>query len=253
MNMTPHFVRMRGVSLSDGLPKVCVSVMGRDALAMADAARRAVLAGAEILEIRIDSFRPLPCAQEAADLCRAVREAAGDLPVIFTQRTVRDGGAGSGDAQAYEALLCAVAKTGLCDAIDVELSVGEAAFARIADAVHAAGALVVGSSHEFGSIGDPAKVGQWLSRQAALGADVCKAAVMPQSRTQAFELAREMAAAKETLGRPYIAIIMGEAGVFSRVCAKALGSCLTFGAVGAASAPGQIEAGTLREMLRTLA
>ena len=41
-------------------------------------------------------------------------------------------------------------------------------------------------------------------------------------------------------------------GVISRVCGEVFGSALTFGAVGKASAPGQMGAGELKEMLTTL-
>ena len=65
-------------------------------------------------------------------------------------RTSRDGGAGDGDTERYETLLVTLARERLCDALDVELSVGEAAFARIAQEAHAAGVPVVGSYHDFG-------------------------------------------------------------------------------------------------------
>lgn len=238
--------------MGEGLPKVCVSVMGRDAREITESAARALEAGAQVLELRADSLCAMPSISQAQAACEAVRSVCGETPLIFTLRTARDGGAGGEDAAAYETLLCGVARTGLCDAIDVELSVGEAAFARIAQAVHAAGASVVGSSHEFGEIGDVTKAAQWLIRQEALGADIGKAAVMPQSREQAFALMHEMVSAGERLGVPYIAIVMGQMGVVSRVCANAMGSCMTFGAAGRASAPGQIQARKLRNMLNEL-
>lgn len=242
----------RGVALGEGLPKVCVSVMGGTQAELAKNAARAQMAGAQILELRIDHYDAMPDVKAAIAACRAVREAAEDLPLLFTMRTVRDGGLGSGNEAAYEALLCGVAAAGVCDALDIELSVGEAAFARIAAAAHAADCGVVGSSHEFGAIGDVSKVAHWLQQQAALGADVCKAAVMPQSREEAFALMLEMVRAGVALPVPYAGIVMGGHGVLSRVGAQAMGSCLTFGAVGEASAPGQIGAQKLAQMLREL-
>lgn len=245
-------VTWRGVRLGKGLPKVCVSVMGKSIEALRASAERAMAAGAQILELRADSLCASPEISQAVDACGTVRSVCGDVPLLFTLRTVRDGGAGSDDAAAYEALLRGVAKAGVCDAIDVELSVGEEAFVRIAETVHAAGLSVVGSSHEFGEIGDVSKAAWWLLRQEALGADICKAAVMPGSCEQAFALMLEMVRAGEKLSVPYAAIVMGQMGVVSRVCAQAMGSCLTFGAAGQASAPGQIEAGALRDMLRII-
>lgn len=249
--MSNRVVCVGKVRLGEGMPKICVPVMGKTPEELRAAAKRAAQAQADLIELRLDSLSPMLAAEEAAAICRAVREEAG-LPLLFTLRTARDGGAGSADAAAYEALLMALAREGACDAVDVELSVGEAAFARIARAVHAAGLPVVGSSHEFGHIADAGLAGEWLARQAELGADVLKAAVMAHDRAEALALCLCMARAGEAQGLPYIAIAMGPCGVISRAACEAVGSCLTFATAGEASAPGQMEARALRRTLRLI-
>ena len=109
--------------------------------------------------------------------------------------------------------------------------------------------LLVGSSHEFGEIGDMQRAAQWLKRQEALGADVCKAAVMTRTNAEAFALAQVYASVYEQLTIPMIAIAMGPAGIVTRIGAACTGSCLTFGTAGEASAPGQIDAVRLRAAL----
>lgn len=246
--MEKKTVAVGNIRLGEGMPKICVPVMGKTLEEIAAAAARAAQAGADLIELRADSLSPMPGVQEAIAACRAARDAAG-LPLLFTLRTARDGGAGSADAAAYEALLARVAESGACDAVDVELSVGEEAFGRMVRAAHAAGVPVVGSSHEFGQIAHAGLAGEWLARQAQGGADVLKAAVMAHDRIEALELCLSMARAGEAAGRPYIAIAMGPCGVISRAACEAVGSCLTFGTAGEASAPGQMEAGTLRQVL----
>lgn len=245
-------VRWGSVTLGEGMPKVCVPVMGGSLDALRQAARRAAHARADVIELRIDSLSPMPDADTALSACRAVREAAGDIPLLFTLRTARDGGPGSADAAAYEKLLCTLVKARAFEAVDCELSVGEEAFARIVRAAHAAGVSVVGSSHEFGEIGDMARAADWLARQQELGADVCKAAVMTRDRVQALEAALTMTRMGETLRVPMIAIAMGPAGVLTRVCCECMGSCLTFGTAGEASAPGQTDAAALRAAMDTI-
>lgn len=249
---TKKTVRLGQVTLGSGMPKICVPVMGADAAQMREAAVRAAEARADVIEVRIDSLKEAPDVREAAEVCRAVREAAGGIPLLLTMRTKRDGGPGSDDAAHYEALLCGAAAAGVCEAIDCELSVGEERFARIVRAAHAAGVKVVGSSHEFGEMDDMSRAAAWLERQAALGADVCKAAVMARTGTQALEAALAMARAGERMSAPIIAIAMGPAGVLTRVGGACLGSCLTFGTAGEASAPGQMDARTLRTVLEAL-
>ena len=250
MTMEKKSVRVGGCTLGEGMAKICVPVMGDTARAMAAHAARAREAGADLIELRIDSLSAEPSSEEAVAACHAVR--AAGLPVLFTMRTARDGGPGTAALPAYEALLAAVIEAGCCDAVDIELSVGEAAFARLAALAHAHGVPVVGSSHEFGELGDPVRAHDWLTAQHALGADVCKAAVMARSRSEAFAGAWQMARAGEEIAAPVIAIVMGPYGLFTRAACENVGSCLTFAAAGAASAPGQMDAGTLRGVLEAL-
>lgn len=237
------------MTLGEGMPAICVPVMGRTIPEIAQAAARAKAAQADVIELRIDSLTDRPGLQEAMDACRAVRGSAEEIPLLFTLRTRRDGGAGTADVQAYEALLGAVMESRVCDAVDCELSAGEAVFARLAEQAKRAGVLLVGSSHEFGEIGDMQRAAQWLKRQEALGADVCKAAVMTRTNAEAFALAQVYAGVYEQLTIPMIAIAMGPAGIMTRVGAACMGSCLTFGTAGEASAPGQIDAKKLRTAL----
>ena len=241
--------RLGRVTLGEGMPAICVPVMGRTIPEIAQAAARAKAAQADVIELRIDSLTDRPGIREAIGACRAVRESAEGSPLLFTLRTKRDGGAGTADAEAYETLLGAVMESGACDAVDCELSVGESAFSRIAEKAKKTGVLLVGSSHEFGEIGDMRRAAQWLKRQEALGADVCKAAVMTRTNAEAFALAQVYASVYEQLTIPMIAIAMGPAGIVTRIGAACTGSCLTFGTAGEASAPGQIDAVRLRAAL----
>lgn len=252
MEKTEKTARMGAMILGKGAPKICVPVMGRNGEQIAAAAARAYAAGADLIELRADSLSAMPKETEAEASMRAARENAPGLPLLFTLRTTRDGGAGSDELAAYVGLLRFAAHSGLCEAIDCELSAGDAAFRAIADSAHEAGVCVVGSSHEFGEIGDMARVRTWLMKQEALGADICKAAVMVRSQTEALEAALCMARAGEALSRPMIAIAMGAQGVLTRICGECIGSCLTFATAGEASAPGQIDALQLRGIIESI-
>ena len=249
--MRKKAVELPGVTLGEGMPKVCVPVMGADARALraaADAAR----AQADLIELRLDSVSPEMDAARLRAACRTVREAARGTAILATMRTARDGGAGDADAARYEALLTTLAKAHVCDALDAELSVGEDAFARIVKAAHAAGVPVVGSFHDFEKTPSIGAMENKLRRMAALGADVCKIAVMPKTEEDVRALQTACARANDALTQPIIAISMGALGVSTRTQAEVFGSCLSFGTVGAASAPGQMEARALRQALEAL-
>lgn len=244
--------RMGGMVLGEGMPKICVPVMGRTIEEIEQAAARARDAQADIIELRIDSLSAMPDAKTAREACMAVRRHAPGIAMLFTLRTGRDGGAGDTNAQAYEALLLEMMDSGLCDAIDCELSIGREAFSRIAARAKEKGVALVGSSHEFGEIGDMQRAAKWLLEQQELGADICKAAVMTRTNTQALEAALMFARTKEALEIPMIGIAMGPDGVITRIGGACMGSCLTFGTAGEASAPGQIDAKSLRLALEII-
>lgn len=250
--MDKRLIKMGGVTLGAGRPAVCVPVMGESLEAIERAAGDAKAAGAEIIELRADSLSPMPDVRLAGAMCAAVRRAAPDTALLFTLRTARDGGPGDADPEAYEALLCALAGSAPCDAVDVEMSVGEAAFSRIVSSAHAAGLAVVGSSHDFTATPAEDAIVSTLLDMRRLGADVSKIAVMPQNRLDVLTLMRAAVRADEQLDTPLIAIAMGRLGVTTRLCGEAIGSCLTFGTAGRASAPGQIDARTLRDTLETI-
>ena len=52
--------------------------------------------------------------------------------------------------------------------------------------------------------------------------------------------------------RPFITMSMGNLGKISRAACMFTGSCITFGMAGQGSAPGQIPAGELKEILGIL-
>ena len=252
--MEKKTVRWRQLTLGAGRPAVCLPVMGRDERALGAFAHAAALAGAEVIELRADSLLAMPTAAQAASMIRAVRAAAPDVPLLFTLRTARDGGAGLPDADAYEALLCGLMalEDALPDALDCELSVGEAAFSRIAACAHDAGVSLVGSSHDFAKTPERTEIVRRLTLMERLGADVCKIAVMPKTRADVLTLMQAALEADESLCAPLIAISMRPLGAITRVGGELFGSCLTFGAVGQTSAPGQMDARALRGALTLL-
>ena len=68
-----------------------------------------------------------------------------------------------------------------------------------------------------------------------------------------FEDSSNMALLKEFYAdRPFITMSMKKMGLISRLAGETFGSCLTFGTSGAASAPGQIDAGELSTILDLL-
>ena len=141
-------------------------------------------------------------------------------------------------------------KTGLVDLVDVEAFTGDEVVKDIIEGAHAYGVKVVASNHDFDKTPDKDDIVGRLVKMQELGADIPKIAVMPQCKKDVLtllEATREMA--EEHADRPIITMSMAGTGLISRLCGEVFGSALTFGAVGKASAPGQMNASDLREIL----
>ena len=86
-----------------------------------------------------------------------------------------------------------------------------------------------------------------------LGADIPKIAVMPKCKLDVLELLEATTImAEQYADRPIITMSMAGQGMISRLCGEVFGSCLTFGAVDKASAPGQINVGELAKVLNII-
>jgi 3-dehydroquinate dehydratase-1 len=241
-------VDVRGVRIGAGRPVVVVPLTSAtpDAL-LADVAA-VVAAGPDVVEWRVDHLAgATPEAVAAAG--RALVAALAGLPLLVTVRTATEGGRADVDDATYEALLLAALGAGAADLLDVEVGRDPGTVARLVARAHAADVPVVGSSHDFaGTPGRDALVERLLA-MADAGADVLKIAVMPHSPEDVLTLLSATCATARRTDRPLITMAMGELGVASRVAGGAFGSAATFGTVGAASAPGQVELGALRAAL----
>ena len=135
--------------------------------------------------------------------------------------------------------------------LDVELSCGEERARRLIALAHGRGLGVVVSRHDFQKTPPQGEMVETLLRMKALGADLPKLAVMPQSPADVLAVLEATYEASAQIG-PVITMAMGDLGKLSRVSGGLTGSCLTFGAGSSASAPGQLNAEDLRAILQDL-
>merc|ERR1712066_713180 len=165
-----------------------------------------------------------------------VRKAVPSLPIVFTLRSKKEGGAFEGSDAEYVAGVSVGIAAG-CEFIDIEASRGEAAKSALLAAKGAS--KVICSHHEFYRTPSEDELKQMFRDVAASPAvDVAKLVVMAQSFEDSFTIQR---LAKETLpaGKPFIAMCLGEVGSFSRVLNRML-TPVTHPAMPAKAAPGQL-------------
>ena len=246
-------VKIRNLEIGAGAPKVIVPIVGKtreEILAKAAELKGTAL---DMVEWRADFCECAPESAKLLEIAEALRAALGETPLLFTFRTSREGGEKTLALADYTELNRQIAQSGLVDAVDVEIFAGEEVAVQNIAAIHAAGAVVIGSNHDFAATPPKEEILCRLRKMQELGADIAKIAVMPHSPADVITLldaTQEMA--EKYAVRPIVAMSMGPLGVISRLGGEVFGSAMTFGAVGQVSAPGQIPAEQLQTVLKVL-
>jgi 3-dehydroquinate dehydratase I len=247
-------ISVRGVVIGDGTPKICVPIMGNDSSAILHSLSAALAVQPDILEWRVDYLADCSPANAAAVLAD-IRAAAGETPLLATFRTRHEGGKQAITGREYAALLATLVNSGMIDLLDMELAMltKTAQVKGVRELAKQKGIPVIYSSHNFQQTAPKESLVKILKAMVRLDCDIAKLAVMPQTSGDVLTL---LAATDEMKrlnpDQPIITMSMGQLGMISRLSGGAFGSAITFGSAESASAPGQIPALQLREMLNVL-
>lgn len=250
---TNSWVEVRGVRIGEGIPKICVPIVGTTRDEILAAAKSFESVKKDVVEWRTDWFEGVFDFAQVEAVLKELRRVLGNTPILFTFRTANEGGEKAIEPAAYAELNKRAAATGLIDLVDVEAFTGDEVVRDIIESAHESGVVVVASNHDFEKTPEKDEIVRRLRKMQELGADIPKIAVMPQSRKDVLTLlsaTEEMVS--EYADRPIITMSMSATGLISRLCGECFGSALTFGAVGKASAPGQMNASDLSEILNLI-
>lgn len=246
-------VQVRNLVIGSGIPKICVPVMGATTEALMEETKRAAEKTPDLIEWRADYFEDLGEPEALKTAMDAVRKTVGEIPVIFTVRTVREGGRAEMDAETYLYCLSSAIKMGGFDLLDIEISHGDDVVCMLAAMAHERRIKVIASSHDFAQTPPKEEMVTRLCEMQELGADIAKLAVTPQNERDVLDLLDATLRMKERHQEtPVITMAMGELGKLSRMCGLVFGSAVTFGCVEKSSAPGQIEIEKLRQLQQAL-
>ena len=246
-------VVVRNVAIGEGIPKICVPIVGKTREEILDAAKKILPIGADVVEWRVDWFDDVFATEKVLETAKELQEVLKDIPVLLTFRTSKEGGEKEISVNDYAALNIAAAQSGYVDLIDVEAFTGDEVVKTIINAAHEAGVKVIASNHDFFKTPEKEEIIRRLCMMQELGADIPKIAVMPQNKRDVLTL---LSATEEMVtdyaDRPIITMSMAGTGVISRLCGEVFGSSMTFGAAKKASAPGQMGVEDLSTVLGLL-
>lgn len=250
-------LKIRNVELGAGVPKTIVPIVAKTKADILSKAEEITGLPADLVEWRADFYEDLFNTPKLLETLKALRGVLKDIPILFTIRTKPEGGEVAPSFGDYSAANLAVSKSGDADLVDVEMFWGNTDWngkasdvsVKLTDDIHKAGCLVVGSRHNFSATPSKSEIVTTLKNQKFSGADIPKAAVMPKSKEDVLTVISASVEFGNDADRPFLTISMGPLGMMSRVACELSGSCMTFGAAGQVSAPGQIQVGELKDML----
>jgi 3-dehydroquinate dehydratase-1 len=243
---------VRGVKIGEGMPKICVPILGQTREEILKMAQEACMVPADLVEWRADWYESIFELEQVKALAEELRNVLGKMPILFTFRTSNEGGKKRVAYAQYRELLSQVAATAFVDMIDVEVFVDQKSSELIAD-LKEQGVIVIGSNHDFEKTPEKDEIIRRLCYMQEIGVDISKIAVMPQNKRDVLTL---LSATEEMTAQyaecPIVTMSMGALGVVSRVVGETFGSAITFGAMRTASAPGQLNVEELKKILEVL-
>ncbi len=238
---------VRGCAFGGETPAICTPLVGKTRDAVLAEAATVAAKRPDVIEWRVDFFEAIGDTGAVLDAGRALRAAVGEAPIIFTRRSVKEGGTPIPlDDAGVVALYDAVGASGLVDFLDFEMGNDPEHVRRVVETAHAQDTRVILSYHNFGyTPGHDFLVQRFLEAE-RLGADVAKVAVMPRDRADVLTLLAATATAHAKAGIPLISMSMGPLGAVTRMVGGLFGSSLSFAVGAGSSAPGQIPIADLR-------
>jgi len=220
--------------------------------ALAQAQVIANTADADLAEFRIDLLSFASDTKQVIALGHELKKILGNKPMITTIRTKNEGGqleiSDADYGKSYQAYL----KNPFMDWLDVEMFRDQKVVSEIVQKAHQKKVLVVMSNHDFQKTPSQDEIEKRLLKQDQMGADILKIAVMPKSKQDVFTLMNATLKVSQQTTKPLLTMSMGQLGTISRVATANMGGSYSFGMIGEASAPGQIDVTKLKQILKTV-
>ncbi|MBJ8417861.1 type I 3-dehydroquinate dehydratase [Acinetobacter courvalinii] len=220
--------------------------------AIAQAKVIAANADADLAEFRIDLLNFASDRKQVIALGHELKQILGTKPLIATIRTHNEGGQLTISDADYGKTYQAYLQQPFMDMLDVEMFRDQQIVKDTVRMAHAKKVLIVMSNHDFQKTPPESEIIKRLLQQDELGADILKIAVMPQNKQDVFTLMNATLKVSQQSKKPLLTMSMGKLGAISRIATANMGGSFSFGMIGEASAPGQIDVTQLKQFLKTV-
>ena len=235
---------------------ICVPIVGPMIEDILSQVQEAVQAKVDLIELRPDMWMKGSHLHEEeyiptiVNLVEEVHSRYEKMSILFTWRTLAEGGETLLNNENYCNLLQAIVNQNVVDAVDVELFAYTDRIGQIIKEAHHQNIQTVMSYHNFQSTPKLEILHGYAERMISAGASAIKFALMP---TTSDDVLSVLQFTKELTERypqlPRITMSMGKLGQMTRTRGHVFGNCLPFGKLGQASAPGQVEVAVLKQLV----
>lgn len=234
-------------------PLVCAPLVGTNQEVIAEQLNQVLKKNPDILEWRADFFKQIADTKAVITVAKQIKAVAGATPIIFTIRSVREGGQSISlsDRQAIE-LNAEICRQTEIEYVDCELSNVTEDIKYLREVATGYGTKIIGSFHNFQLTPSREELNSKFNAAVQHQLDVAKVAVMPQNLEDVLTLLSVTNEAKQRLSIPLITMSMGKYGALSRLIGGIFGSSLTFAVGAKSSAPGQVPIEDVKTVLDIL-
>ena len=142
-------VQVRDLVIGEGRPKICIPVMGSTTETLKEAAGHAMKKHPDLIEWRADYFADIENEEVRRQAFDELREILGEVPLLFTIRTRREGGEADLSADQYLKVVSDAIRDEKADLVDVEISHGDDIAFMLISLAHEFGIKTIASSHDF--------------------------------------------------------------------------------------------------------
>ena len=246
-------VKVRNAVIGGPDPLVCIPVVAADTKALLEQVEILKPLSPDIVEWRVDGYKTIEDTATCLAALDAMREAIGDIPLIFTCRIEAEGDMQPLSQETRLSVIDAAIKSGKVDIVDIELRNEETFIDAVRTAARANGVKLILSYHDFKKTPGEDIIFNKLQQAQTMGADIAKVAAMPENVADVLTLLQATLKARtEALSVPIVTMSMAREGVITRMAGGLFGSDITFAIGQASSAPGQIPIGDLRQAMSLL-
>lgn len=245
-----NILEVKGREIGGNRPQICMPIVAKNYDDLMLEAGVMITQKPDLVEWRVDYFDDVDNMDKVLFALDSLSEKLCDFPILFTLRIDLEGGYKNIEQNYRISLLKEVIKSRKVDLIDFELINDENDIKDIINLAKENGVYVILSNHDFEKTPPKEEIVKRLVKAQEIGADIAKIAVMANSTDDLLELLQATYIMNQEYAKiPLVTMSMSGKGLLSRLAGGIFGSSITFAAGRDVSAPGQIPASELKNVL----